>query len=78
MGNDPWSGFWQAIFFLMIVAAVVSTCSGCANNGLTVIEVIEAVKDACDGGVKDIEFDNKEEPKVKRGSCYQERIIIAP
>lgn len=76
MDNDLWSGFWRSVLFIMFVAAVVSSCS-CTNNGLTVVEVIEAVKDACDGGVKDIEFDNKEEPKVKRGSCYQEKIIIA-
>lgn len=77
--KDPWSGFWQGVLCLML-AAVAASCSGCfGSDKLTVKQVIEAVKDACDeGGVKDIEFDNDDEPRVKKGSCFQERIIIAP
>lgn len=77
--NDPWSGFWKPVIFIFTVA-IVSSCSGCfGSDKLTVKQVIAAVKDACDeGGVKDIEFDNDDEPRVKKGSCYQEKIIIAP
>lgn len=78
MDNDLWSGFWRGIFFLLLVAAIVSSCSGCAGKELTVNQVITAIRIACgDGGVKDIEFDNDDEPRVRKGSCYQERIIIA-
>lgn len=81
MDDDLWSGFWRGIFFLMIVAALVSSCSGCAGSQekSNLTNVIKAIKDACEtsGGVSKIEFDNQaKETKVDSASCHPGKIYV--
>lgn len=62
--------------WIYAVILLVAGCTGCANWGdekPNLVQVITAVKDACDGTVLKIEFDNTstEEPRVKSGICQQ-------
>ncbi len=79
--NDLWGMFWRPVLFLFLVAAIVSSCSGCAGNDPkpSLTQVIKAVKDACEtsGGVSKIEFDNQgEETRVDSGSCHPGKIYV--
>ena len=47
-----WDDFWRSVIFIFLVAAIVSSCSGCVGGQTKEAKQVDDISDSCKYGLK--------------------------